>query len=81
MTSSDDPRADEPGGDRRDLRRRLAQAEDDFRKSLPDGPMVVDARKAEVFERRRAERLEQLAFRLAVSIAAVLRRASSRFRS
>ena len=39
--------------DCRNLRRRLAQAEHDFREALPHGPMRVDARKAQVLERRR----------------------------
>ena len=65
VMSNEDPRRDQRRGDRRNLSRRLAQTEDDFRKPLPNRPLVVDAREAEVFVVRRAERLEQLAFRVA----------------
>jgi hypothetical protein len=47
---------DDPLGDQRNLRRRLADAEDHFGESLADGAVGVDARKAEVVERRRAHR-------------------------
>ena len=41
-----------------DLGRSLADAEDDLGESLPERAMRIDARKAEVLERRRAERAE-----------------------
>jgi hypothetical protein len=50
------PALDNARCDRGDLRRRLAKAEDDFRKSLPELAVRVDARKAEVLKRRLLQR-------------------------
>jgi hypothetical protein len=41
---------------------RRSKAEDDFRKALPEGAMVIDFRKTEVLERARAHGRKQLAF-------------------
>ena len=38
-------------GDRRNLLRSLAGAEDHFRKALPDASVVIDPREPKVFER------------------------------
>ena len=45
---------DDALGDGGDLFWGLAQAENDFRHSLPQRAMVIDAREAEIFERRLA---------------------------
>jgi hypothetical protein len=50
---------DDRFGDAGDLRRRLAEAEDDFGKPLPGRSMVVDASEAEVFERILPEVLDR----------------------
>ena len=47
---------DDPLGDGGDLRRRLAEAENDLGESLAHGAMRIDAREAEILERRRAQR-------------------------
>ena len=54
-SASDDLRGD--GGN---LRRRLAEAQHDLGKALAEGPMVIDAREAEVRERPGAKHPEQL---------------------
>ena len=51
---------------RGDLRRRLAQAEDDFGEALADGAMMIDAREAEILERLRAQRVERAGSRARV---------------
>ena len=47
--------ADDFVGDRGNLSRRLAQAEDDFRETLADAAMVIDAGEPEIFERTQRE--------------------------
>ena len=59
VTSSVDPRATMFCGDRGDLRGRFAQAQHDFRKPLTNRAVVIDARKAKVFERLRAQCVEE----------------------
>ena len=51
MTSRLWPARDDACGDRGDLVRRFAQAEDDFGESLAHRAMVIDAREAEILER------------------------------
>jgi hypothetical protein len=46
-------------GDRGNLGWRLAKAKDDFRKTLADGAMVIDASKPQIRVGLRAHRLEQ----------------------
>ena len=57
-------RGDDALGDGGNLGRRLAEAEDDFGKSLPQCSVVVDAREAQVFERRLAQKLKEPVVRL-----------------
>src|SRR5204862_1406933 len=45
-----------------DLVNCLAAAEDDFRKSLPERPVVIDVRKAQVLERKRTKAVKDLRF-------------------
>jgi len=47
-------------GNGRNLIGRLTEAKNDFRKPLPDGAMVIDAREPKVFEWLSAERLQEL---------------------
>ena len=49
---------DDALGNRGDLRRSLALAEDHFGKSLADAAVVIDAREAQVLERRLAQNIE-----------------------
>ena len=51
--------SDNLGGDGRDLRRRLAQAEDDFREPLADGPVMIDAREPQILVRAGAQLVHQ----------------------
>ncbi len=48
------------GGNRRDLRRRLAQAKDHFGEALAKLPLVIHAREPEVLKRRRAHEPDHL---------------------
>ena len=50
---------DDAVGNGGDLIRRLAQAEDDFRESLTNGPVMVDAGETEVLERAVAKLRQQ----------------------
>jgi hypothetical protein len=51
-------RADNPAGNRRDLGRSFAYAEDDLRETLADMSMRIDAGVAEIVQRHGAQRLE-----------------------
>ncbi len=49
--------------DTQDLRRGFPLAQNDFGKSLPDRPVMIQRRESEVFERQRPELLERLRHR------------------
>ena len=50
---------DDSLGNGRNLSRSLPLSEDDFGESLPDAPVVVDARESEVFECAVAQKLKE----------------------
>jgi hypothetical protein len=54
------PGGDDARGDGRDLFRRLPRPENDLRTTLPDRPMVIDAREAKIFKWGLAQILKQL---------------------
>ena len=63
------------GGDRGDLGRCFAQAEDDFGEALADGAVVIDAGEAQILER--AARAARRAARSASAGVELRRRATS----